>query len=461
MVQMFETLITTGLKEFLGCPTVFYEAALTEFFANISVREDGMVVNTIGDTAIEISQEMFAAAFELPTVGLIDLTDVPKNFVFDARSLFSDSNEQVSMSCLKKAMKFQYRLLHDILEKTIYVKVGSFDSVTRDRFLLMTAITFDVKINWSSLLFGVFKEMVTPGSRQAKGYAIQICVLLRNVPGLELGESNAFPVPRVLNEKTVRRFVSINERIGVEEVTDAPRAKKTPVKKTVPKKRQATGDAGVGQVMKKKRTTKGKPVATKRISVEKQVDDCSTAEPPVEERATDVQGTSADVPVPSLPAADPDAIIEQIVTQLDTAAATQGDDQHASLATDSVPWFDLPFDIARRDAEGFLSSDTDEEFIADSLFPECARQEGQTQDDIQLLRLNELKKSVMAHDIKAGTESLDVRNKLSALDAKVLLLDGQIAAIRNEQMPVMEAERVTPVSLISLLGSVSHYERSE
>ncbi|KZV31414.1 hypothetical protein F511_05518 [Dorcoceras hygrometricum] len=27
-------------------------------------------------------------------------------------------------------------------------------------------------------------------------------------------------------------------------------------------------------------------------------------------------------------------------------------------------------------------------------------------------------------------------------------------------MPVLEAERVTPVSLISLLGSVSHYERS-
>ncbi|KZV46980.1 hypothetical protein F511_15777 [Dorcoceras hygrometricum] len=190
MVQMFETLIATGLKEFLDCPAVFYEDALTEFFANSSVRQDGMVVSTISGTAIEISQAMFAAAFQLPTEGLIDLTDVPKNFVFDARSLFSDSKEKVSMSCLKKALKFHYRLLHDILEKTIYVKAGSFDSVTRDRFLLMTAITFDIKINWSSLLFGVFKEMVTPGSRQAKGYAIQICVLLRNVPGLELGSGS-------------------------------------------------------------------------------------------------------------------------------------------------------------------------------------------------------------------------------------------------------------------------------
>ncbi|KZV30293.1 hypothetical protein F511_11284 [Dorcoceras hygrometricum] len=321
-----------------------------EFFANSSVREDGMVVSTIGGTAIEISQEMFAASFELPTEGLIDLTDVPKNFVFDALSLFSDSKEQVSMSCLKKALKFHYHLLHDILAKTIYVKAGSFDSVTRDRFLLMTTITFDVKINrssllfgvfkemvtpgsrqakvyaiqicvllscmisWlktiyvkagsfdsvtrdrfllmttitfdvkinrSSLLFGVFKEMVTPGSRQAKVYAIQICVLLRNVPGLELGESKSFPVPRIFNEKTVHRFVSVNENVGIKEVADAPRARRTPVKKTVSKKRQAAGEAEVAPVIKNKRSTKGKPVAARRISLDKQVEDSSSSDLPV------------------------------------------------------------------------------------------------------------------------------------------------------------------------------------
>ncbi|KZV58497.1 hypothetical protein F511_11957 [Dorcoceras hygrometricum] len=266
MVQMFETLITTGLKEFLGCPAVFYEDALTEFFANSSVREDGMVVSTIGGTAIEISQEMFAAAFELPTEGLIDLTDVPKNFVFDARSLLSDSKEQD----------------------------GSFDSVTRDRFLLMTAITFDVKINWSSLLFGVFKEMVTPGSRKAKGYAIQICVLLRNFPGLELGESKSFPVPRILNEKTVHRFVSVNENVGIKEVADAPRARRTPVKMTVSKKRPATGDDEVAPIIKKKRTTKGKPVAVKRLMVEEPDTAISTSGEPVAEDATVFKHQDAD-----------------------------------------------------------------------------------------------------------------------------------------------------------------------
>ncbi|KZV50444.1 hypothetical protein F511_36209 [Dorcoceras hygrometricum] len=168
LVQMFESLIATGLKEFLGCPAVFYEATLTEFFTNGSVRKDGMVVSTIRGTTVEISESMFAAVFELPTEGLTDLSDFPKNLVFDAHSLFSESKEQVSISCLKKELKIQYRLLHDILAKTIYVKAGSFDAVTRDRFMLMTEITFDVKVNWSNLLFSVFKDMVTPAIRRRR-----------------------------------------------------------------------------------------------------------------------------------------------------------------------------------------------------------------------------------------------------------------------------------------------------
>ncbi|KZV40379.1 hypothetical protein F511_01701 [Dorcoceras hygrometricum] len=287
LVKMFESLIEIGLKNFLGCPAVFNEAALTEFFANSSVREDGLVVSTMNGVTVEISEIVFATTFELPVEGLTDLSEVPKNLVFDARSLFSISKEQVSISCLNKAMKIQYLLLHDILAKTIYVKASSFDSVTRDRFMLMTAITFDVKINWSSLLFGVLREMVTPGSRQAKGYAIQICVLLRNVPGLELGESKTFPIHGVLNEKTVHRYVVINDKLGGEEVVDAPKVKRTPAKKKgVTKKRPAAGDAEVAPIVKKKRTTKGKPVAAKRLPVEEPIGVSTTSEQPVAEPVT-------------------------------------------------------------------------------------------------------------------------------------------------------------------------------
>ncbi|KZV52273.1 hypothetical protein F511_40761 [Dorcoceras hygrometricum] len=94
LVQMFESLIATGLKNFLGCPAAFNEAALTEFFANSSVREDGLVVSTVNGVTVEISKEVFAATFELPVEGLTDLSEVPKNLVFDARSLLSISKEQ-------------------------------------------------------------------------------------------------------------------------------------------------------------------------------------------------------------------------------------------------------------------------------------------------------------------------------------------------------------------------------
>ncbi|KZV38992.1 hypothetical protein F511_15927 [Dorcoceras hygrometricum] len=265
LVQMFESLTATGLKNFVGCPIVLYEAALIDFFENSSVR-DGMVVSTIKGKSIEISEEVFAATFELPIEGLTDFSEVPKDLVFDARSLFSISKEQVSISCLMKEMKIEYRLLSNILAKTIYVKAGSFDAVTRERFMLMTAITFDVKVNWSWLLFDVLKEMITPCSRHAKGYAIQICVFLENIPGLELGESRAFPLPRVLNEKKVHRYVVINEKFGGKEVADAPRVKTTPAKKAVSHKRPAV-DTAVASMVKKKRTTKGKPVAMETVAV--------------------------------------------------------------------------------------------------------------------------------------------------------------------------------------------------
>ncbi|KZV29968.1 hypothetical protein F511_23773 [Dorcoceras hygrometricum] len=271
IVQMFESLVTTGLMEFLGCPAIFHESALIEFFANGSVR-DGMVVSTIGGIAVEISESVFAETFGLPMEGLTDLSETyrrcPGIFYLTHKVFSLLLNRRLALRDLKKEIKMKYRLLSDILAKSLFVKAGSFDAVTRDRFVLMTAITFDVKVNWGNLLFGVLKEMVTPDSRQARGYAIQIWVLLKNIPGLELGESKAFPAPRILNEKTIHRIVSVNANVGVEEVGEAPKAKKTPVKKSMSKKRQAASEAEVAPVIKKKRSTKGKPAVARRISLD-------------------------------------------------------------------------------------------------------------------------------------------------------------------------------------------------
>ncbi|KZV31452.1 hypothetical protein F511_38298 [Dorcoceras hygrometricum] len=412
LIQMFESLIATGLKEFLGCPAVFYEAALIEFFTNGSVTEDGMVVSTIRGTTVEISESFFA--FDLPTEGLTDLSDVPKNLVFDARSLFSDSKEQVSISCMKKELKIQYRLLHDILAKTFYVKDGSFDAVTRDRFMLMTAITCDVKVNWSNLLFNVLKEMVTPGSRQAKGFAIQICEILKTIPGLVLGESRVFPASRVLTDKTIHRYVAVNYKVGGEADTDAPRVKKTPVKKAVSHRRPAV-DIETAPVVKKKRTTKGKPLVIAQETVPLQIveaaADAQVEQPPVPKRKsqkrkrrlvlsadnetinapTDHPDAAVETTVDEHPAAevgstgekqpavevapatdDPDAVIKKVLNQLDVVFQTDDGEQpqgtvveETVVAAKEPHWFDLPYDdlIAKWDAERpvVTASDTDED----------------------------------------------------------------------------------------------------
>ncbi|KZV47710.1 hypothetical protein F511_19423 [Dorcoceras hygrometricum] len=257
IVTMFGALVASGLKGFLGCPAIFYEDSLEEFFQNGSVR-DGTVFSTIQGMSVEISEEIFAGAFELPMDGLTDLSDVLNDLVFDARSIFSDTGKQVSTSCKKREMKIEFRLLSDILAKSIFVKAGSFDAVTHERFLLMAAITEGVQTNWGRLLFNIFKEMVTVGSRQAKGFAIQICVLLKNVPTLELGDSIEFPSRRILTAKIVHRYVVINEKVTVDGVADEPRVKRTLVKKAVSRKRPATAEVVESVLSKKKRTIVGK-----------------------------------------------------------------------------------------------------------------------------------------------------------------------------------------------------------
>ncbi|KZV50280.1 hypothetical protein F511_39506 [Dorcoceras hygrometricum] len=220
MVSMFEALVASGLKGFLGCPAIVYEDALIDFFENASVRS-GVVFSTVGGQLVEISEKLFAETFELPIDGLGDVSEMPKDAIFDARSIVSLSGEPINLSGRKNQMKMPYRLLCDIVAKAISVKAGSFNAITVEKFSLITAVVCGVKMNWAKFLFGVLKKMFSAKSKQAKGFAIQISVLLATFPSVELGESSAFPASKILSKKTVLRFVSINDRDGAEEVSGA------------------------------------------------------------------------------------------------------------------------------------------------------------------------------------------------------------------------------------------------
>ncbi|KZV36289.1 hypothetical protein F511_28304 [Dorcoceras hygrometricum] len=284
MAAMFKALESTDVRGFLECPSVLYEQELDQFFDTAFVRENE-VISAVQGKLIGISEEQLAIVFELPMAGLTYMTEVPKYLVYDARNIFSISGEPVKTSCKRREMKYEFCLLNDILAKSVTVKAGSFDAVTHERFLLMMAIHFGLKINWSKIMFDIFKEMVTKTSKQAKGFAVQICVLLKSAPNLTLGEAKfdwavkirirppeletsicdvkirrcantkTFPPLKILTVKTVGTYIAKNKNITGEEGVDEPMAKVA--NKAVTKRILAPADVESGA--KKKRTNMGRP----------------------------------------------------------------------------------------------------------------------------------------------------------------------------------------------------------
>ncbi|KZV15773.1 hypothetical protein F511_31642 [Dorcoceras hygrometricum] len=123
---------------------VIYEAALVDFFENASVRE-GVIISRVAGQLVEISEEWFTESFDLPVDGLGDLSEIPKDVIFDARSIVSLSGEPA----------------------------GSFNAITVEKFSMVTTVVCGVRMKWACILFNIFKKMVTPGSKQAKGFAVQ------------------------------------------------------------------------------------------------------------------------------------------------------------------------------------------------------------------------------------------------------------------------------------------------
>ncbi|KZV44922.1 NADH dehydrogenase [Dorcoceras hygrometricum] len=191
------------------------------------------------------------------------------------------------------------------------------------------------------------------GSKQAKGFAVQISQLLATFPSVELGESSEFPASKVLTKKTVLRFVSINDRDGAEEVAGAAK------KKAVSKKRPAA-DVGAA-VPKKKRSFKKKSVSSMEL-VE------------VAEEAIPIQQVAEplDVEEPRCSSTDAvDLIIQQVLDETRSADAPADIVQPA--VTEEKHWFDLPYDdlVKQWEAERPVvnASDTEEDIATVDVAP--------------------------------------------------------------------------------------------
>ncbi|KZV38651.1 dirigent protein 21-like [Dorcoceras hygrometricum] len=227
---------------------------------NDAMVQDGDVTCAVSGKYVAISEDRFACVFNLPTDGLADLSEVRNHLVLQERSVFSKSEKPVQYSCKKRLLKYEFRLLNEILAKSITVKARSFDAVTHERFFMITAIHFGVKINWIKILL-VLKEMADRTVKRAKGFAAQICTVNTYVATNKTidswGESEEPHVDKVaiLKRNSKKKSAPTDKKATDEEPVEV-------VEKSVSKKRSAiTGDEPA--VTKKKRTTKKKAALSK------------------------------------------------------------------------------------------------------------------------------------------------------------------------------------------------------
>ncbi|KZV41704.1 hypothetical protein F511_37028 [Dorcoceras hygrometricum] len=83
MVSMLKTLESSGLRGFLGFYAAIYEEDLVAFFDNSFVREN-VVISSVQGKFVEISEELFAGSFELPSEGLTSVNEFPKDLINEA-----------------------------------------------------------------------------------------------------------------------------------------------------------------------------------------------------------------------------------------------------------------------------------------------------------------------------------------------------------------------------------------
>ncbi|KZV24223.1 phospholipase D gamma 1-like [Dorcoceras hygrometricum] len=86
-------------------------------------------------------------------------------------------------------------------------------------------------------------------------------------------------------------------------------------------------------------------------------------------------------------------------------------------------------------------------------------QDAHTLSDVQKMHLNDVKKDVLAQGVTDGADSLEIRRAINAVDARILLLDGQVAAIRSEQLEFQAKIAADILSLSTQLGDLVEYIR--
>ncbi|KZV19196.1 hypothetical protein F511_19076 [Dorcoceras hygrometricum] len=144
MVKMFKSLEESGLRGFLGVSGSVFEGDLIEFFANATVIA-GTIVSTMTKRKMVVTKDVFAEMFQLLTEGMVSFSELPAKAVVEMKVLFSATGVPFRPPNKKKDMKVEYRMLHDIVAKSLSAKAISLDLVTTKKLEMMVAISVGLK----------------------------------------------------------------------------------------------------------------------------------------------------------------------------------------------------------------------------------------------------------------------------------------------------------------------------
>ncbi|KZV38894.1 hypothetical protein F511_08811 [Dorcoceras hygrometricum] len=110
----------------------------------------------------------------------------------------------------KREIKIEYRLLHDIVAKSLCAKVRSFDIVTCEKFEFMVASSVGIAVNWGKILFNLLMGMVKNPKKQSQGYTVHISTLLASLVQADLDASVKLHPQKVLTRKSFQTYIKKN-----------------------------------------------------------------------------------------------------------------------------------------------------------------------------------------------------------------------------------------------------------
>ncbi|KAL6550399.1 hypothetical protein OROMI_020887 [Orobanche minor] len=171
-------------------PELYDELIVEEFYRVATVKahsrkHGGEIISisaSVQNISICINQDLLVSMFGLPSNGLTmeELESFGSDELLTAYwGLFTgkSSNKDVHPSCPKKKFCLPFVFLHDFCCRIIKKRTGPFDTCTNLRFIMMIAILYGEKVNWSQIVLKRLSEEVLKPHSQKKSFGL----LLNNI----------------------------------------------------------------------------------------------------------------------------------------------------------------------------------------------------------------------------------------------------------------------------------------